>query len=290
MQKTKIEYLTHTWNPIAMCCTPVSEGCTNCWHIRMANRMASMPWPDTRGLAYNPGRAPMLNEKELSAPQFLKKPARIGVQFMGDLFHPNIPDNFIVEVFAVIGQATQHTFMILTKRPARLNSFFVNMLKLQEQASEKNDRWSAASLNYFCNLKNLWLGVSVEDQKTADERIPLLLQTPAAHRFVSYEPALGPVDFCSVDGKIAQSMPEHPLYPAEMIDWIIMGGETGPGARPMHPDWAMKTRDDCQATGVPFFFKQWGTYKGSGDYNIPAGCLIDGKEYKEIPINMEAEC
>lgn len=306
MQKTKIGYLTHTWNPIAMRCTPVSEGCKNCWHIKMAKRLAHMPFKDTRAAAYNPGIAPMLLENELEAPLRLKKPARIGVQFMGDLFHESVPGQWAIDIFLMAEDTPQHKFIFLTKRPQRMREIFSHVYA---------HRWQPPS--------NIWLGVSVEDQKTADERIPLLLQTPAAKRFVSYEPALGPVDFhkwfwegkqvcpCTVNG-LAEY--DYELR-EEGLDWVIMGGESGPGARPMHPDWARSVRDQCQAAGVPFFFKQWGEWIPRGSFwrILPLGSRfpkrmkseyfgertiknrvfkcgakydvrrLDGKEYSEMP-------
>lgn len=301
MQKTKIPYLTHTWNPIAMRCTPVSAGCANCWHIKMANRMAAMPWPDTRAMAYA-GKCVSMLEKELEAPLYLRKPAVIGVQFMGDLFHDSVPDEFIGRVLNIIYECSYSKFLVLTKRPQRMFDFICR------SAFMVNDRFM-----------NLWLGVSVEDQTTADERIRLLLQTPAAKRFVSYEPAVGPVNFNYLPfahselerypkhySAIQQQHDDCYYQAPSLLDWIIMGGESGPGARPMHPDWARSVRDQCKAANVPFFFKQWGEYladdiikvwnpKGTDEPYMRklgtkrAGRLLDGKEYLEMPQTKKGE-
>jgi len=290
MQRTKIEYLTHVWNPIAMRCDRVSAGCLNCWHLRMARRMSMMKWYDNRALAYW-GEPPQLIEKELSAPLHLRKPARIGVQFMGDLFHDLIEDELFTDIIRIIMKSPQHVFIMLTKRPDRMRRLFESIPILLLPNTPKG------------SLNNLWLGISVEDQQTADERIPLLLQTPAAHRFVSYEPALGLVDFkkyfssyhyeCNnckwMGSEIEESdfddgafdVPVCPECGSENvyenkkqdinkgIDWLIMGGESGPGARPMNPEWARSVRDQCKAAGVPFFFKQM-----SGKQPIPKDLMI----------------
>jgi protein gp37 len=180
---------------------------------------------------------PVLRKKELEAPHHLKKSARIGVQFMGDLFHESIPSDFIREVMWVIQRCGWHTFLILTKRPGRMKDF----------------------LEGTPVLDNLWLGVSIEDQKTADERIPILLQAPAAHRWVSVEPILGPVNLNKDFGRqnMTWSSSPPPNYGAPTFDWVVCGAETGPKARPLHPDWVRSLRD---AAGVPFFFKGWGEW------------------------------
>lgn len=287
MQKTKIEYLTHTWNPIAMCCTPVSAGCANCWHLRMAHRMAfnHNTISLTRAGAYGGGN-PILVEDELSAPLRLRKPARIGVQFMGDLFHENITNEMISKIVCKMTVAIKHTFFILTKRPERMFKFYTHP-----------QPWPTAK------LPNVWLGVSVEDQKTADERIPLLLQTPAAHRWVSYEPALGPVDFTALaheenftrrDGKWTlfsnaltgeRSTSPYSGVTGPKLDWLVMGGETGSRARPMHPDWARSVRDQCHAAGTPLFFKSWGEHSWEIKHkNLLNGTpCINEKEYRQMP-------
>lgn len=282
MQRTKIGYLTHTWNPIVMRCSPVSEGCKNCWHLRMAHRLKNNPTLSLKvqNKAYAGGK-PVILDDVLHAVLRLKQPARIGVQFMGDLFHENVPDEFIAKVLYVAREtpiSRKHTYLILTKRPKRMLKMLSRYVK---------------DYPTLFPLPNVWLGVSVEDQKTADKRIPLLLYTPAAVRFVSYEPALGPVDF------------EEYLKTCRWIDWIIMGGETGPGARPMDPGWARSVRDQCRVAGVPFWFKQNGewisawdvpklflsNFKREGSFfrvgSKRAGRLLDGREYSELPAERD---
>ena len=320
MQITKIGYLTHTWNPIAMRCTPVSAGCAKCWHLRVAKRMAYNPLLSfRRGEAYHNGK-PLLLQKELDAPLHLRKPARIGVQFMGDLFHEAVPDEFIRKIWRVMqGEGNRHTYLVLTKRPKRMKEFLEKEVEVP---------WGGYVYGKSWLPKNIQLGVSVEDQATADERIPLLLQTPAAVRFVSYEPALGPVDFGSYlepkwyagEEMEQNTIPRTKCRPARLrprLEWIIMGGETGPGARPLQPDCARSVRDQCKEASVPFFFKGWGEYvpgelmndgrpepwriwqnskKESWLFNdnrenieflragkTRTGHLLDGKEYKEMP-------
>jgi len=294
MNKTRIEYLTDTWNPLAMRCTPISDGCRNCWHLSMARRLTANPLlPRGEQLAYaedsDPEKGPpVLRQKELEAPLHLKKPARIGVQFMGDLFHESVSIPFLFDIFQIIERCPHHTFLILTKRPQRAEN-------LIDQLFSNLDPWP---------FKNLWLGVSVEDQKTADERIPILLQIPAAHRWVSVEPMLGPVDLNSgpggqLLGACDLCNGEDPKCPgchgSDGLEWVVCGGETGPGARPVHPDWVRSLRDQCQAADVPFFFKGWGTPRfpnidisewvsaGYDPYGKKPGHLLDGREWRELP-------
>jgi protein gp37 len=213
--------------------------------------------------------------EKLDEPLHWKKPKRVFVCSMGDLFHKDTPEQAIRSVWNVIADCQQHTFIVLTKRP----------------------QWMRDFLSHYICLPNLWLGVSVWDQASADTLIPPLLQTPAAVRFVSYEPALGPVDFTNVgevDGMMLTCL-GGPSVDGEpdgvCIDWLICGGETGPGARPMHPDWARSARDQCQAAGVPYFFKQWGewgeeasggfwtgpktrNYPGEGVSMFPSGQIV----------------
>ncbi|MCK5606518.1 phage Gp37/Gp68 family protein [Candidatus Pacearchaeota archaeon] len=250
MADTKIEWADAVWNPVTGC-TKVSAGCANCYAERMSKRLggrfgypANEPFRVTRHL------------DRMDEPLKLKKPKRIFVCSMGDLFHKDMPFHSINNVVAVIRKCPQHTFLFLTKRPERLLE------------------WRTGPLGYRHRFlssffpENIHLGVSVEDQATADERIPLLLQTPAAKRFVSIEPMLEPVDLKFWNPNNPQSEGEYMAAVEGVcvigrnrpLDGVILGGETGPGARPMHPDWARKVRDDCKAAGVPFFFKQWGAY------------------------------
>ena len=260
MAKSKIEWCDVVWNPVTGC-DKVSEGCRNCYAERHAKRF----WGDRKFTDVQ------CHIDRLDQPVYWKKPQRIFVNSMSDLFHPDVDFDFILCAWMVMAQAKQHTFIILTKRPEHMNLFL--------------NEWLPPALGLAtCTLRildkplpNVWLGVSVEDQKTANERIPLLLQTPATVRFVSYEPALGPVDFTHIKIKDSEhpELGEPPVtfnaldgwwggYIQEkrtQLDWIIMGGESGPGARPMHPNWTRSVRDQCQAAGVPFFFKQWGEWE-----------------------------
>lgn len=257
MNKTDIEYLDYTYNPIRMTCTPVSEGCKNCWHRRYRVRFPHEGKPE-------------LNIKELEAPLRLKKPSIIGVQFNGDLFHEEIEYEIILEILGIVRNCEQHDFVVLTKRPERMKEW-------------------ARMTRHIAELPNLALGISVEDQKTADERIPILLQTPAAVRVVSYELALGEVDFTKL--VIGRQFPEgkpEPYYlnglkqnylcmydgdfEFEKINWIIAGKETGISARPCDLDWMRSVRDQCQSAGVPFFYKNG---------------LLDGKKHEEYPNDPE---
>jgi protein gp37 len=230
--KTKIEWTDRTWSPITGC-SKVSQGCKNCYAERWSARTRpGVPFTEIR-----------LHPERLEQPLHWKKPCRIFVNSMSDLFHETLSFSFIAIVFGHMQTANWHTYQILTKRPKRTLEFF-NWL---------NEEWLLKG-DYKQNYPHVWLGVSVEDQKTADERIPILLQTPAIVRFVSYEPALGPVDFVSWLPYEA-----HRDYDGKMdpkLDWLICGGESGPQARPAHPDWFRSVRDQCQDAGVPFFMKQ----------------------------------
>jgi len=239
---TKIEWAEETWNPVTGC-TAVSEGCRNCYARRMAKRLAGRsgyPALDPFGVT--------LHHDKLDQPLHWKTPRRIFVVSMGDLFHRDVPDKYIELVWQTMYDARQHVFMVLTKRPERMLD------------------WISRSM-YLSNspLQNVWLGTSVENQDTADERIPILLDTPASIRCVSVEPMLGPIDLrllwgCKSCWPKACINAIHSDFPESMIDWIICGGESGPGARPMHPDWARDLRDQCQAANVPFLFKQQGAW------------------------------
>ena len=250
MNRTNIEYLTHTWNPIAMRCTPVSAGCANCWHLAMANRLAANPniSPEARA-AYAGGTGPVLIEERLDEPVKRKKPAVIGVQFMGDLFHESITRPMIGDVMSAAYKTPQHVFIFLTKRADAM----ANTLHGE----------------YFPN--NVYLGVSVSGQKTSNIRIPQLLDTNA-HHFISYEPALSNIDLTDVrsedtDWKINALNGEEAfrydrrrydrrrgVFPS--VDWAIAGSESGHGRRACDLDHLRFVRDQCIAYGVPFFLKQ----------------------------------
>lgn len=212
----------------------------------------------------------MVHPERLTVPLRWKKPRRIFVNSMSDLFHESIPDRFIDQVFAVMALANHHIFQVLTKRPERMRDYMHNasrQLRVGSQMDQPN--WIKLSTGRVYDrfpepwpLKNIWLGVSVENQETADERIPFLMQTPAGVRWLSCEPLLGPIDL-ELD-EIDIALEPGGCGPNEnilgRIDWIVVGGESGPRARPMHPDWAKFIRHQCNAQGVPFFFKQWGEW------------------------------
>jgi len=260
---TKIEWVKdengnkgHTWNPLAGC-TPVSEACENCYAQRMARRLQAMAKPGYAGLVDHNGKwtgkvRPQMNR--LTEPLARKSPTMYFVNSMSDLFHESVSNKFIAGVFGVMALCPQHTFQILTKRAERMAEWF----EWVEMYATTLDGWP---------LPNVWIGVTVENQDRADERIPLLLKTPAALRFVSCEPLLGEVDIqdyllpSEAPRRIIQPYSVPPEYmDVHALDWVIAGGETGPGARPMHLDWARTLRDECKEAGVPFFFKQWGEW------------------------------
>jgi protein gp37 len=276
--RSTIEWTDATWNPVTGC-TPVSEGCRHCYAERIVPR---------QGHAF---KEVTLHPDRLSVPLHWKKPRRIFVNSLSDLFHEDIPDEFIGKVFLTMAAAGQHIFQILTKRAGRMSKLLANP-----------PRSFPVVLCAGGLLPNVWLGVSCEDQKTADERIPLLLKTPAAVRFISAEPLIGPMDIEPYLG-LADIDAVNP-----MLDWVIVGGESGPDARPMHPGWARALRDQCQLAGVPFFFKQWGqwrpmvrpsmdTSEDSHHFAFPdgtwmqrvhkkiAGRILDGRTWDEYPEN-----
>lgn len=307
MINSKIEWTNNTWNPIRGC-SRVSEGCRNCYAEKIAGRFSG------KGNAYE-GLATLHHvrrpngetettearwtgkiafiEKHLLDPLKLKKPSRIFVNSMSDLFHEGVTPEMHGDIFNVMARAPQHIYQILTKRPKEMLSVMKTGAELdlaKKFMGEFKQPWPPS---------NWWFGVSVEDQKTAEERIPLLLQTPAAVRWVSYEPALGPVDFTEWTCADVATSPSS-------LDWIVCGGESGTGARPMHPDWARSVRDQCVEAGVPFFFKQWGdnvpicaasveqvqkhadieAFREMPMYRVGkknAGRLLDGREWNEYP-------
>ncbi|MGA8221477.1 MAG: phage Gp37/Gp68 family protein [Candidatus Acidiferrales bacterium] len=295
--KTKIEWTAATWNPVTGC-TKVSAGCKHCYAERDFHR----PYP---GREFTDVRT---HPDRLTQPLRWKRPRKIFVNSMSDLFHESVPEKFIGKIFAMMSKCPQHIFQVLTKRPAKMLALI----------RDDEDCWGPFQEVMFRDSKaedwplpNVWLGVSVEDQPTADARIPLLLQTPAAVRFVSYEPALGPVDFAKYLGLPCDHWEEKKPemgFLVPHLDWVIAGGESGPKARSSHPDWFRTVRDQCQTAGVPFFFKQWGEWgprteltKNAETLHVSgaladggktpifrwgkkrAGRLLDGREWKEFP-------
>lgn len=298
--RSSIEWTEATWNPIVGC-SLVSPGCTNCYAMKMAGRLGAMKTsahyagtthPSKAGAVWT-GKVAPAPDRILTQPLRWSRPRTIFVNSMGDLFHEDVPDAWIDRVFAVMALCPQHTFQVLTKRSKRMRAYIESRSKPDERGQPAEDirvqltawlatpSWRArhptqakfSPLGKFCAsiawpLPNVWLGVSAEDQKRADERIPDLLATPAARRFVSCEPLLGPIGlkripvaggwYDALEGwrDVKEQFPGI----EETLDLVIVGGESGPGARPMHPDWARSLRDQCAVAGVPFFFKQWGEW------------------------------
>lgn len=238
--KTKIEWATDQWNPVTGC-TKVSQGCKQCYAERMWPRLASPRYQPNiyTGRAFTDVKC---HPEKLDIPLRWTKPRRVFVNSMSDLFHESVPDSFIIDVFNIMYEAKQHTFQVLTKRPERMRDFLIGT--------------SGCGMGGEL-MPNVWFGVSVEDQATADERIPILLQIPAAVRWISAEPLLGQIDLIE-----AMGMCEPGARYNGWVDlhWVVAGGESGPKARPMHPDWARSLRDQCEAAGVAYFFKQWGEW------------------------------
>jgi protein gp37 len=312
--KSNIEWTEQTWNPVVGC-SIVSPGCTNCYAMKMAARIQKMNRTGGHGSGYvnhYDGTTKVVNGKPIWTgklalardalflePLRRKKPTVYFVNSMGDLFHEDCPDDWISRVFGVMAQAPQHTFQVLTKRAKRMRDYCNTIQKY-------------GRIEF---LPNVWLGVSTERQQEADERIPELLQTPAAVRFISAEPLLGAIDLrpwlsegsgcehCDDDrgpggGPLCHSdrIPREQQCPERLaifehdegpvdedgapawitprrinLDWVIVGGESGPGSRPMHPEWARSLRDQCLAADVSFFFKQWGTWGPDAGYKGEIG-------------------
>ncbi|VGO12645.1 hypothetical protein PDESU_01198 [Pontiella desulfatans] len=232
--KTSIEWTESTWNPVTGC-TKISTGCKHCYAERMAKRLQAMGHPN-----YVDGfNAVRYHYNALDVPRKWKSPQMIFVNSMSDLFHNDVPAQFIDEVFFTMKETPIHTFQVLTKRAGRL-----------EKLAKRFD-WSP----------NIWMGVTVE---TADhvDRIDHLRNVPATVRFLSLEPLLGPLPNLNLDG----------------INWVIVGGESGPGARPMKSEWVEDLRDQCLKANVPFFFKQWG-----GVQKKKAGRLLDDRTWDDMP-------
>jgi protein gp37 len=312
-ENSKIEWTDATWNPLRGC-SRVSEGCRNCYAEGVAARFSG-PGQPYEGLAHRVKRPHgssearwtgkvALAESVLAAPLRWKKPRHIFVNSMSDLFHEDVPDEWIDRIFTVMALARQHTFQVLTKRPARMRDYATNgfgrladtIIRFRREQGDNSVVGPLPHLDpgtRWWPLPNVWLGVSIEDQPTADERVPLLLDTMAAVRFISAEPLLAAVNLArtcilaaapgsvragihvnALTGRYVESGLEYhgdwdidgpaPVGPGRRIDWVIVGGESGPNARPMHPDWARSLRDQCAEAGVAYFFKQWGEWLGGG--------------------------
>jgi len=254
MTNSKIEWTESTWNPITGC-SKISEGCEHCYAEKMVKRFPHI---------YPNGFKPTFYEKRLSDPLKWKKPRRIFVCSMGDLFHEDVPLEWIAKVFKVMKDCPQHTFLLLTKRPE-------NALKVEEQVSE----------NIY--LPNVWIGVTIE---SSDHLIrgEILHFLRFKHKFVSLEPLLSRIRIEDLfyPRTFYYSVPNGShwdiIAQASQIEWVIVGGETGPGAREMKSEWVRDIRDKCIENEVPFFFKKWGGARRSENER-----LLDGREWNEFP-------
>lgn len=286
---TKIEWTERTWNPVTGC-TKVSAGCKNCYAEKVADRFWASQYPPVEYPTYSVDNCcpvtemrarrftdVQTHEDRLVEPLAWRKPSLVFVNSMSDLFHEDVPDEFILHVLNVIrrGHANGHTFQVLTKRHERMRSMMsrlqfdshgVGRLFLEDRGLTRQ----GTPISFAPVMRHLWLGVSVENQETADQRIPLLLQTPAAVRFISAEPLIGPIDFSvNPSGQVLESCDEcghrrpNPSCDACLdappaLDWVIVGGESGPGARPLDLAWARSILAQCKAAGVAAFMKQLG--------------------------------
>ena len=256
---SKIEWTEASWNPVTGC-TEVSPGCDNCYAKTFAERFRGVP-----GHHFERGFDVVLRPERLDQPIRWKRPRRIFVNSMSDLFHDAVPDEFVARVFAVMAATPRHTYQLLTKRHGRMRSLLTNERFAELVAWNLDLLTDGALYEFAAPAPNVWLGVSVEDQKWADIRIPALLETPAAVRWLSCEPLLGPVRLWD---SLACDHTRHSCAGVgcwRAIDWVVVGGESGRGARPMHPDWARSLRDQCAVAGVPFFLKQLGQYAPVAD-------------------------
>ena len=251
---SRIEWTDATWNPVTGC-SVLSPGCTNCYAMQLAGTRLRHH-PSRAGLTIDTKAGPVwngkvrLNEQWLAQPFAWRKPRMIFVCAHGDLFHEDVPDEWIDQVFAIMALAPRHTFQVLTKRAERMRKYVDDAVgRVIARADGDWPGWP---------LPNIWLGVSAERQQEADQRIPELLATPAAVRFISAEPLLGPIDLRAISTAGIGSAAGNKL--SDVLHWAIVGGESGQGARPMHPAWARSLRDQCHSAGIPFFFKQWGEY------------------------------
>ena len=247
---SSIEWTDETWNP-TVGCSKVSPGCDGCYAIGVAHRAMQ---PAHQGLTIRrPGERPDWTGEvrclpdRLDTPLRWRKPRRVFVDSMSDLFHAKVPTDFTAEVFATMALAEQHTFQVLTKRPQRMAQLLATDSFVDEVDSARLRRDPLSFRLADWPRPNIWLGTSIESDRYT-WRADHLRATPAAVRFLSLEPLLGPLPSLNLDG----------------IDWVIVGGESGPGARPMHPDWVREIRDRCVDAGVAFFFKQWGAWAPTG--------------------------
>ncbi len=244
-EHSQIEWTDATWNPVRGC-TKITPGCDHCYAETFAERFRGVP-----GHPYEQGFDLRLVPGKLAEPVRWKTPKMVFVNSMSDLFHKDVPDDYVETVGRVMERANWHTYQVLTKRSSRLR----NMLQTR--------------LAFAANLPHIWWGVSVEDRVHGLPRIEHLREAPAAVRFLSIEPLLEDLGEVNLDG----------------IHWVIVGGESGPGARPMHQDWVLALRDQCDRAGVPFFFKQWG-----GTRKSKTGRELGGRTYDGLPGAWRCRC
>ncbi|OBC11406.1 hypothetical protein A5784_34985 [Mycobacterium sp. 852013-50091_SCH5140682] len=314
--RTKIEWTRSddgtpgaTWNPVTGCTklSPASPGCQNCYASTFAER-----WRGTPGHYFERGFDVQLRPEKLDQPLRWTRPRRIFVNSMSDLFHDQVPDDYIANVWAVMARAQHHTFQVLTKRHARMRALLnrdVFRRRMYDHLVSIDYAW-IRDTPLTWPLPNVWLGVSTENQQWADIRIPALLNTPAAVRFISAEPLLGPIDLRQSlrlwkppDDAAWQSVVppftpglgtvgDGPMVTArlrarDVLHWVIVGGESGHRARPMHPNWVRSLHRQCETAGVPFLFKQWGEWTPmapivNGTYDFSRGITMtdDGNTYQ----------
>ena len=301
--KTKIPWSDASWNPVTGC-TKVSAGCKHCYAERYAGRHLGDFGEDVDFFSGTPlsklsdthRERMMLGDEirkrrfsevrchpdRLDIPLHWRKPRKVFVCSMGDLFHEAVSEAFIHEVLDTVLCCDQHTFQVLTKRADRCRTVLTKYWDAMREKRRQAETWCDYRGIRFTDLieipfPNLWVGISCEDQATADARIPLLLQTPAALRFVSYEPALGPVNFECFP---STGCPTGWMEDEKGIDWIICGAESGPRARTMDIEWARLVRDQCVTNDLPFFYKQ-GPSDPGGTFKLP---VLDGREsWREFP-------
>ena len=296
--RTEIAWCDATWNPIRGGCTRIAPGCVNCYAERMMARgLPGLNSPTTgEPFAVMTAAGPRwtgkgeLIESQLEVPLHWKRPRRIFVNSISDTFHKDVPDEWIDRIFAVMALCPRHTFIVLTKRGKRMREYMTTVYMcnrvLEQMVAMTPDRGVWAWDGMAEMFKRIWLGVSASTRPDLDAQIEHLRATPAAVRFLSLEPLIADLGTIDLSG----------------IGWVIVGGESGPGARPMHPDWVRSIKDQCVAAHVPFFFKQWGEWLPSmqdgapGDDQIlnasdkpvrvgkkSAGRLFDGREWNELP-------
>jgi protein gp37 len=295
---TSIEWTETTWNPTTGC-DRISPGCDHCYALTFARRLKAMGQAkyqtDGRPPSSGPGFGVAIHPQALTEPLSWQQPRLIFVNSMSDLFHARVPDAFIVQVFAVMAASGHHTYQVLTKRPIRMAHLLAADAFPELVFQLATRRHGVKTLTW--PLPNIWLGTSVEDQQRANQRIPKLLATPAAVRFLSCEPLLGPIDLSwwLPTPRPAYTLSDKPLTDEDRqavvgfgrllrragsstVDWVIAGGESGPGHRPVDRGWVRWLRDQATAAGVAFFFKQWG-----GPTPSAGGRLLDGRSWDQYP-------